>query len=794
MRVLETNCCVWGGQYNPIIPVYRRTPGWWQDKRLGTIGGSEIVEGYLQAFEPDFVVIVDESMRSFAPSNSRLIKLEDVLDQSRDEHIGYGISCCRVYQYLYEQRFQFQQRHPTRVVMLQATNDKLSGFGAAVIGRFPSAEGLQYFSGEYKAFFDATGLAVDGKSLQLILSGQVATPLQIGSSKLEVRRKGWARDPTLYLMDATSIRDLVDFWNLRALGWSVLPIPIQFQDSLADTCSSIITQCYVPDPYQPAYKLHTELLFSRSLVEANAHDFIGKLRLPGNDALVWGGNYPRIWDDWARSKDNALPCTLDGGTTDDECVAEDGRITFRSLAPKFDVGNELAEAPAWANVVRQRDYSHGSEVATLLPVGLPDVDRLLHTMRWPADQTRVTSEGIVTQENGRDKLNSWKVVSGVALCTAWFRSRGLDAELSGAGRIAMQMIRQLHGPLGAHLIANADILKMLDKMAHGLVETTEEAESAKGPKPRVRGRMSSWGQWWGVLRRIHQDDLRAARHFDGLTTRGVLEVGLKLECPHCTQTNWYALGQIAQSARCDRCLQAFSFPAARPPEQAWAYRTRGSFSIENYAQGAYAVAITLRFFLLLMHWESSWSPNLRLVDRQTQDDFEIDLCLWCQPRDPLLVIAECKSFNEQFGPDDLRRARNLALRFPGAVFVFATFREHLEAAERRRLAAFARWGRQRIRADQWRTPVLVLTAHELFGTMRPPECWREAGGDMAKFAENYHDRGSLIDLCDATQQLHLDMPSDAELRAQYFAMLRGQRATPMPPDRRAKKSLQDEPS
>lgn len=50
----------------------------------------------------------------------------------------------------------------------------------------------------------------------------------------------------------------------------------------------------------------------------------------------------------------------------------------------------------WANVIHLRDYSGGSEVATIFPPGLPDVDRLLGTMRFEPDSTRVTSEGIVT--------------------------------------------------------------------------------------------------------------------------------------------------------------------------------------------------------------------------------------------------------------------------------------------------------------------------------------------------------------------------------------------------------------
>jgi hypothetical protein len=180
----------------------------------------------------------------------------------------------------------------------------------------------------------------------------------------------------------------------------------------------------------------------------------------------------------------------------------------------------------------------------------------------------------------------------------------------------------------------------------------------------------------------------------------------------------------------------------------------------------------LRFFLQLLQIEATWAPSLKLKNEQG-DEFEIDFAMWCQARhrvsfEPTFVIGECKSFKEQFEPRDLRRARDLAKLFPGALLVFATLREELEPAEKRRIAALARAGRQRTTAERWRNPVMVLTAHELLGRFGPPECWKEAGGKMAEFAEGYRGWGDMLELCDATQQLHLGMESDAAQRVRYF--------------------------
>jgi hypothetical protein len=775
MRVFEINTCLWGGRFNPIVPVFRRTPAWWVDKPPTPPTASEIVGGYLAAFEPDFIVAMEPSLVQAAGApKSRVLPPDDVLNAARDEHVGYGVSACDVYQGLYEREFRFVHRHPRKVGFAAQDEERFAAFAGAAFGRFPSDDTLQYFLRHYRNVFDAAPFRIVAADLRDVLGAKVATPLRVGASGLEVQRSGWRHDPVLFLIDATSTRDLIDYWNLRALGWRVLPIPIQWRDDLLSVCNTIIRQQYVPLRWQPQYRHHTEILASRSLTWDDARSFIKKLDLPGNDA-VGPRHYPRIWDEWARDKDGAVPCTLDGGNLEDECGIADGRISFQSLSPSFATSFGPPNLPMWANVVHLRDYSAGSEVATILPPGIPDVDRLLDTMRFERDSTRVTSEGIVALCDFGDRTIFWSVLDGVGVLQGWFKSRGLDAELSGAGRICMQMIRQLGGPWGAHLVANPHVLHLLDEMAHGMVESLDDSTPAEGPKPKARGRTASWSQWWGLLRKIHHDDRRAERDFGRLTKHGVLQVGLKLDCPHCAQTNWYSLKQVAENLRCDRCLQPFQFPAARPPTQAWAYRTQGPFSIENYAHGAYAVAIALRFFLQLLQIEATWAPSLKLKNEQG-DEFEIDFAMWCQARhrvgfEPTFVIGECKSFKEQFEPRDLRRARELAKLFPGALLVFATLREELEPAEKRRIAGLARTGRRRTQADKWRNPVLVLTAHEVMGRWGPPHCWQDAGGAMAEFATRYGLRNDLIQLCDATQQLHLGMESDAASQSRYFARL-----------------------
>lgn len=56
-RAIELNSSLWGGSYNPIIPVYRRSPAKWESHRASrAIQPQQIISGYLNGFDPDIVV------------------------------------------------------------------------------------------------------------------------------------------------------------------------------------------------------------------------------------------------------------------------------------------------------------------------------------------------------------------------------------------------------------------------------------------------------------------------------------------------------------------------------------------------------------------------------------------------------------------------------------------------------------------------------------------------------------------------------------------------------------------
>lgn len=97
--------------------------------------------------------------------------------------------------------------------------------------------------------------------------------------------------------------------------------------------------------------------------------------------------------------------------------------------------------------------------------------------------------------------------------------------------------------------------------------------------------------------------------------------------------------------------------------------------------------------------------------------------------------------------------RYLAKMFAGAVLVFSTLRKTLSPTEIVEIGKITKAGRKYWKAERPLNAVLILTGTELFSNSAPPYCWDDA---TKKRVNHVH---GLLDLCDATQQLYLNLPS-----------------------------------
>ncbi|MGD0499462.1 MAG: hypothetical protein ABSC23_13610 [Bryobacteraceae bacterium] len=761
LQIFRVNTCLWGGQYNPIVPFLDEVPKWWDRHGYEFDTAAQIVNGYLDFFEPDFIVEVEPGLSAEIEfDKERILPLSGILTREGDRHRnGCGLDVFSLYKDLYQKEFQFVRRHPHGIIDVAAEDPSFASLAACLFGAFPEEADLAYLRRGYADAFEPEEIKLNGGALERILRGEFTSALQLGRSNLAVDYHD-REDPALFVLDATAPPDLIDFWNLRAVRRHVLPIPVQWIADLSGFCKGFITANYRPLPDNPhGVMIRPTVMFGRSIATEDIERIYREYcQVDIPDANTYQPWYPSLWRPSPAFTIREMRPTLSSGQKRSQTTPADDNpaVQFECLHPDF--ADEYGNENRWANVVSLSDWSFTDQVATSSPSNYR-TSRVPH-FRHGADAVLPTTEGFVLFPRFKNSQESWRLSDGTTAINLWLSEQKIKPTPSAAGRATQQIIQTLGGFHGVTSIANGTVIRFLDELSRKPISKSAQHQAFRN---RIR---SATGQdhWHG-------------HSFSTLVERNAVELGLEIRCTRCSSWTWYPLKQLDYQLSCGLCLRPFKFPITDPGNTEnckWAYRLAGPFSLPDYAEGGYCAALALRFFSgILKHHDRAnvtWSAGqeLELVPGNTT---EADFILWYQrtqffgndyPTD--IVFGEAKSFGKDvFGAEDVERMKSLAARFPGAIIVFATLKQAVELSqgEIQRLGELALWGREYLTDTRHtRAPVILLTGTELFASYSLHEAWKTAGAKHAQFSEAGRFReNNLRVLADLTQQLYLNLPS-----------------------------------
>ena len=224
-RAIELSTFLWGGSYNPIVPAYRRTPAKWEAHRVRHLPSpSEIVEGYLNGFDPDLVVPVGAcASREFQVGNRDLVKADELIgDLKESASPRYGVGFIELLRDFKEKELKYKRNDDLQIIITDLPRSYRL-FLASVFGALP--KNCQRIIDEH--FADVPGITIVRPTLTQyvdLLQPRKMFPRRLTSWALE---EVPLRDAVLFVCDAKSPQDVIDYWNLRAAGYYVIPIPIQ---------------------------------------------------------------------------------------------------------------------------------------------------------------------------------------------------------------------------------------------------------------------------------------------------------------------------------------------------------------------------------------------------------------------------------------------------------------------------------------------------------------------------------------------------------------------------------------
>jgi hypothetical protein len=193
-------------------------PSWWDRHGVRFESAQRVVNGYWDFFEPDFLVESEAGLaQNLGFQQERVLSLSDILTHAGDRNRkGNGLGVLDLYRDLCRKEFQFVRRHEHNIVDVTAERATFRGLCACLFGAFPGAEGLEYFSKGFVDAFSPKHISLNAQSLAQLYRSGFTSALQLGHSKLEVELHHH-HDPALFVLDARKPRDLLDYWNLRAV-------------------------------------------------------------------------------------------------------------------------------------------------------------------------------------------------------------------------------------------------------------------------------------------------------------------------------------------------------------------------------------------------------------------------------------------------------------------------------------------------------------------------------------------------------------------------------------------------
>lgn len=751
----------WGGVFFPILTLYKRMPKSWRSELRKTVSAQAMTLGYIDAFDPDFLVQFCDSVPQYVTARGlSILKPEQVWPKANSDSDGdpvYGISVFDVLNEIYTECFKYKRKYPIRFVVPKLPK-QFDLFWASACGELPPSLAAT-FDEHYAESLEAIRPTASAANFFDISHPDAILPRHVTSWALNRSLPRFGTHAYAYFMDASKVDDVVDFWNLRAMGRTVLPLPKQF---LREASFVVGVEKFLIDQrrewtHQPGHFDVAHMVRSRHSTMDEMEAFAHRLKLPaptggGSGTRFFGLQhwYPRVWDEWARSRDGAV---VEVHSAESESIDITDRVDLnlrlKPLLPKLANPDQLGSRAVCANELDLSLYGAEDHLAEVYPKAPGEhLNRAISGFASLSGEWRVGRSGLVKMVR-RGWIDTRTVPQSEEIFFAWLADRGWKAELSSPGILAKQIYRQLKGR--ARLLADKRLLGLLEFMNGGNVNRNGEPAGKKGVDIEREVSVAE------VKSRLKGVDGRRSVYETWLEL-GVFKLGLKAKCPNCQRSSWFALSALSEALDCPRCLSAFK--AAGTIDQVpngWHYRTTGPFSVPNYADGSFAVLLTLdmlanKSFLSL---RTTSVPSFTATGKGDAK-LEADFAMFWQERfgdqNEGLLFGESKTYG-LFEKKDFDRMQLLAGAFPGAVIVFSTLRSTLTKPELVAMTQMAKRGRKYWKSDRPVNPVLILTGAELLSDESPPYCWGE--NDRKRF-----DRPSdLLSLCNVSQQLYLGLPA-----------------------------------
>lgn len=640
------NTLLWGGIYNPLIPV---SPDKKFAEQLMNLFSIDILFPVSHTKEIDEIIKKYPFLRD--PGHyAQNIFYEDY--HSKRNIIGY-LESLNIIDYYRDKEFKHKpKKHKSNCVLLKwEEKDELKNLFSVLFGYFPTDYNLRdNFKNAFLKGLRSREVKISGNSpiaKELVKS---IYPIKLTTSELKAYGGTWRGDG-IYFGEENNFNDLLYFWNLRASGLAMEFLPKNSIERFREFIKEFIEKLNNIPNRNPNIEDWITVYYRTEYNEAKGiiKKFQGKKRFAFKrcDQVIWNGL-------------NIIPADFNFGW---EHVLGNIDKSYN----RYVVSVNLPEKKFIINKNRDAGWEHiAVSIDPISEFGYPE-----HTLKLPFLRQlneffsreiafdpwtiRIERTGIAKIIQVNNNSLSLHPISHQVLIKKIFELAGIKSEISQAGLIAKRIIEKLDGIDGGRVFKIHGVRKLFQTLK------TDDCIS-RGEGTGIiweNGRFKKHEKLY--IEKRESPKLKTHNVFDFLLKKDFLRAGLDLICNHCKLSNWLSLEEIRDVWKCNYCGDDNKISLQLKDRGDWKFRKSGLFAKDNNQEGAIPVILTLLVFLRIFDTsEFIYSPSLKL--EAGEKPCEIDFCILQYKRGEKiqLGIGECKSEDgiiDQEDVDNLKIAR-----------------------------------------------------------------------------------------------------------------------------------------
>lgn len=333
------------------------------------------------------------------------------------------------------------------------------------------------------------------------------------------------------------------------------------------------------------------------------------------------------------------------------------------------------------------------------------------------DKARVEPKGLGVISDATCSDLSLSALNVVELVKRLFLIAGIDAQPSKPGLIATRLIQQMGGLQGCRVFKIGGVRKLLETFGPDTPFNHQDAmrEIGKGDPQNGFPSIQEYKHLF-LEPRPKGMDLKPGDVFSYLLKKGVFRTGLEFDCPSCQLKFWMLLDDVRTEVSCEYCGNRFNVTPYLHIKYVCKYRRSGLFGRDNHQEGALPVVLTLLqlhttfhsrkiLYTTAMNLKPRSDNTLKLVGDNCETDF-IAIVPRSVDQKIDIAIGECKT-RKEISDDDVNNLQAVANAFPSERFnVFIIFAKP---------TSFSQEELTRVRQlnSQYHRRVILLTDREL---------------------------------------------------------------------------------